>query len=472
MTDQSPILLWFRRDLRLSDHPALAAAAETGRPVIPVFIHEGEVAGLGAAAKWRLGRALETFAARLEEIGSRLVLRRGDALEVLEALIDETGADAVWWTRAYTPDAVARDRAIKTALKEAGHAPRSFAGFLLFEPWTVETGQGGPYRVYSPFWRTVKDRDVPAPRPAVTGLAAPADWPRSDRLPNWAMGAAMNRGAEVLARYTAPGEAAAADRLDAFLGDAVARYNDRRNLPAEDATSGMSEYLTYGEIGPRTVWHGGQRALQDGATGAAQFLKELVWREFAWHLAWHTPRILDRNWREDWDGFPWSEAEDDAVLRWKQGRTGIALVDAAMREMYVTGRMHNRCRMVAASYLTKHMLKHWRIGQRWFAECLTDWDPASNAMGWQWVAGSGPDAAPYFRVFNPDTQAKKFDPDGTYIRRFVAERGEEPGRVALDFFEAAPRAWGLSPDMGYPEPVVALDEGRKRALAIYEDHKD
>ncbi|PWE34229.1 deoxyribodipyrimidine photolyase [Maritimibacter sp. 55A14] len=468
MRDASPVILWLRRDFRLADHPALHAAASSGRPVIPVFIHDELVETLGAAPKWRLGLAVEAFAARLAEIGSRLTLRRGPALEVLRELAAETGAGAVWWSRAYDPDAVARDTGVKAGLVEDGLAARSHPGHLLFEPWTVETQQGGFYKVFSPMWRAVKDRELEAPFPAVTSLAAPETWPQSARLADWAMGAAMGPGAVVLARHVCVGERAAQGRLGAFIDRRIAEYKARRDYPAEPATSRLSENLTYGEIGPRTVWLAGLAALRRGAPGAEHFLKELGWREFAYHLAWHAPRITHANWRPEWDAFPWSEDEDTAVLRWKQGRTGIAFVDAAMREMYVTGRMHNRARMIAGSYLTKHMMKHWRIGQRWFEECLIDWDPASNAMGWQWVAGSGPDAAPYFRIFNPDTQLAKFDPGREYVARYVAERaGDRPGADALAFFEAAPRSWNLSPDMAVPEPLVALDTGRRHALAAY-----
>ena len=468
MRSDTPIILWFRRDFRLADHPALAAAARSGRPVIPVAVCDEVVERYGAAAKWRLEAAMAAFSRSLEALGSRLVLLRGTALEVLRALARETGAGDVWWSRAYDPDAIAGDTRVKAGLGEAGLDAQSFPGHLLFEPWTVSTRQGGYFKVYSPMWRAVKDRDVPSPDPAPAHLRQPESWPASDRRADWALSAAMNRGAEVLARHACVGEACAADRLAAFLDGPVDGYKERRDIPSEPATSNLSENLAWGEIGPRTVWHAGQRARHEGARGAEHFLKELVWREFAYHLVFHTPSIVRENWRPEWDAFPWSEDEDDAVLRWKQGRTGVPLVDAAMREMYVTGRMHNRGRMIAASYLTKHLLKHWRIGQAWFADCLTDWDPASNAMGWQWVAGSGPDAAPYFRIFNPETQATKFDPDGVYVQRFVAERAAAPGAEALAFFDACPRAWGLSPDAPYPDPVVSLAAGRARALAAYE----
>ena len=469
MTAKPPILLWFRRDFRLSDHPALAEAARSGRPALPVFVLDEVAETFGAAPKWRLDAAIAQFADRLAGLGSRLILRRGTALETLRALAEETGAADIWWSRAYDPEAIARDKAVKAGLKAAGYGARSFPGHVLFEPWTVETKEGGYYKVYSPMWRAVKDRDVPAPDKAPAALCPPESWPESDRLEDWGLAAAMNRGAAVVADYACVGEARAQDRLAAFLDGPVEDYKARRDYPAEHATSRLSENLAWGEIGPRTIWHAARRALEEGAKGAEHFLKELVWREFAYHLAYHTPRITRDNWRAEWDAFPWSTADDAAVLRWKQGRTGIPLVDAAMREMYVTGTMHNRGRMIVGSYLTKHMLTHWRIGQKWFEDCLIDWDPAANAMGWQWVAGSGPDAAPYFRIFNPETQARKFDPDETYVHRFVAELAPNPGPEARAFFDACPRAWGLSPSDPYPDPLVGLAAGRERALAAYEN---
>ncbi|GGH18711.1 deoxyribodipyrimidine photo-lyase [Cribrihabitans marinus] len=470
MSDSNPILFWFRRDLRLSDHPGFAAACATKRPVIPIFIHDGQVDALGAAPKWRLGLGLAAFAARLDEKGSRLILRRGNALETLRALVAETGATAIWWSRAYDPDAIARDSEIKQSLGQTGLDARSFAGHLLFEPWTVSTGEGKPYRVYSPFWRAVKSRDVAAPDRAPAQIPAPESWPQSDKLEDWRLGAAMNRGAEVVRAHVSPGEEAALDRLYRFCGGAIETYKNDRNRPDLDATSNLSEYLSLGEIGPRRIWQAGLRAREEGASGAEHFLKELVWREFAYHLMYHTPELLNRNWRPDWDGFPWKTDERAAEIKaWKRGRTGMAFVDAAMREMYGTGRMHNRARMVVASYLTKHLMTHWKVGMDWFEDCLVDWDPASNAMGWQWVAGSGPDAAPYFRVFNPETQAEKFDPDGTYRRRWIAEGQADPTKTALSYFDAIPRSWAMSPGDDYPAPIVSARDGRAAALNAYEN---
>ncbi len=468
MTETSPAILWFRRDLRLADHPALDALCRSGRPVIPVFIFDPVAQGYGAAPRFRMDLSLRSLATDLEALGSRLILRRGPALEVLVTLVAETGAGAVAWTRLYEAQSVQRDTKVKAALKARGLDVRSHPGHVLFEPPSVETGQGGPYRVYTPFWKAVRGRDVAAPLPPPGRIAAPDVWPVSERLEDWRMGADMRRGAEIVQPYLQVGEAAARDRLAGFIAEKVDHYNDTRDLLDQDGTSGLSENLAWGEISPVALWHAGRRAMEEGKAGAETFLKEVVWRDFAYHLAFHTPRLTTGNWREVWDSFPWSEdAGSPEATAWKQGRTGIAAVDAAMREMYVTGRMHNRGRMLVASYLTKHLMTHWKIGLDWFADCLIDWDPASNAMGWQWSAGSGPDATPYFRVFNPETQAEKFDKAGRYRRAWIAEGQARPTETALSYFDAIPKGWGLSPSDSYPAPIVSAADGRARALAAY-----
>ena len=467
MTD-APLILWFRRDLRLADQPMLSAAVATGRPLVALFILDPETEALGAAAKWRLGLSLEAFGQALAGIGLHLTFRRGPALDTLRRLMVETGASGVWWSRLYDPASVARDSAVKSALKSEGSEARSFAGHLLHEPWDVETGQGGFYRVFTPFWKAMRDKPVPSPLPAPKSARGLGGRPTSDRLADWRLGLAMGRGAAIVARYQAVGKAAARLRLHRFLAGPVSTYAERRDYPGEDATSRLSENLTYGEIGIREVWHAGLRVRDEGSHGAEAFLRELAWREFSYHLMHHTPGITSCNWKSDWDSFPWRSDNPDAE-RWRRGLTGEPFVDAAMREMYVTGTMHNRARMIVASYLTKHLMTDWRVGQAWFAECLTDWDPAANAMGWQWVAGSGPDAAPYFRVFNPAGQADRFDPEGGYRDRFLA--GRAPGGEALDFFKAVPRSWGISPGQVYPGPVIGLAEGRARALAAYASRK-
>lgn len=467
---ERPLILWFRRDLRLSDQPMLAAAVATGRPLVPVFVLDPETEAIGAAAKWRLGLAVEAYGRALAGIGLGLVLRRGLALEVLRVLLAETGAGGVWWSRTYDPASVARDTGVKAALKAAGWDARSFAGHLLHEPWEVETGQGGFYRVFTPFWKAMRGREVPVPLAPPRAARGPEVWPVGERLGDWHLGAAMNRGVAVVLPNQAVGEVAARDRLQRFVAGPIGAYAQARDFPGQAGTSRLSENLTYGEIGVREVWHAGMRARDEGAAGAEAFLRELGWREFAYHLVHHTPQITRTNWRPEWDGFPWRGDSPDAE-RWRKGMTGEPFVDAAMREMYVTGTMHNRARMIAASYLTKHLLTDWRVGLDWFADCLTDWDPAANAMGWQWVAGSGPDAAPFFRIFNPAGQAETWDRDGSYRQRFLAEGAACPSPEALSFFEAVPRSWRLSPAQPYPNRVIGLAEGRARAFAAYAARK-
>ena len=470
VSDSSATILWVRRDLRLSDHAALLAACEAGGPVIPVFIRDESVDNLGAAPKWRLGLGVEHFAEALADKGSRLILRSGRALDVLRALIEETGAKRVFWQRAYDPQAIERDTEVKSSLKDQEIEARSFGGHLMFEPTSVETKTGGPYKVYTPFWNAVKTREVEAPRAAPSRIPAPDTWPDSETLESWHLGHAMYRGAEIVRAHVQLGERAAHSRLGAFMASKVGDYAETRDLPGVDGTSRLSENLALGEISPHQCWHAAMRAREEGKRGAETFMKELVWREFAYHLMVHTPRLLTGNWREDWDAFPWNEDERRAEVKaWKQGRTGIQFVDAAMREMYVTGHMHNRARMIVASYLTKHLMCHWRIGQKWFEDCLIDWDPASNAMGWQWSAGSGPDATPYFRVFNPVTQLDKFDRDRRYTRRWIAEGQGNPPDTALSYFDAIPRSWNMAAGDAYPDPVVDHAEGRKRALSAYEN---
>ncbi len=445
-----PTLFWFRRDLRLADNPGLTAAAGAG-PVIPVFILDPETETLGAAAKWRLGLSIAALDASLRDAGSRLILRRGPAVEVLRTLTEETGAGSVHWSRLYAPDWMDRDRAVKSDLRHRDIRAESFPGFLLHEPWTVKTQTDGAFKVYTPFWKRVSAMDPADPTPAPK-LHPPRDWPASDDLAAWDMGRAMNRGAAIVEPHLHVGEKAALARLDDFLDGPIKDYAANRDRPDLPATSGLSENLTYGEIAPHRIWHASHRA-----EGCQKFLQELVWREFAWHLVWHTPHILTSNWRADWDAFPWRSDNPDAE-RWRRAMTGEPMIDAGMRELFVTGRMHNRVRMLVASYLVKHLLIHWSVGQAWFDDCLIDWDPASNALGWQWVAGSGPDAAPYFRIFNPATQAEKFDPRGKYRDRFLN---------CADYFEAVPRSWNLKPG-AEPAPLIDLAEGRNRALDAYD----
>mgnify|MGYP001800571357 CR=1 FL=1 len=466
---KSPILMWFRRDLRLGDHEALTAACHSGRQVIPVFIYDEITEDMGAAPKMRLGLSIASLSQSLEAAGSRLILRCGDALKELRALIAEAGAGAVYWSRMYDPRTKDRDTVLKAALKNDGIDTESVKGLVLIEPWTVATKTGGFYKVYTPMWKAVRDNEVSETLPVPAQIPVPESWPKTDALDDWRMDAAMHRAAPGLLAHCTVGEAAASDRLEAFVATRVSNYVKNRDLPAVKGTSGLSENLTYGEISPRVCWHAGWKALHEGKADAEIFLKELVWREFAYHLAFHTPRITTSNWKEDWDAFPWNSKETAEVTAWKQGRTGIRFVDAAMREMYVTGTMHNRGRMIVASYLTKHLLTHWKIGLDWLAECLIDWEPCSNGMGWQWSAGSGPDATPFFRVFNPVTQLDKFDKDRAYVKRWIAEGTKSPSATALAYYDMIPQSWGMEPSDRYPDPIVPADVGRQRALDAYQN---
>ena len=452
----APVLLWLRRDLRIADNPALTAALATGRPVIPVFLLDPETEALAAAPKWRLGEGIRVFAQSLERLGSRLILRKGEAVQALTDLARETGADEVHFTRLH--DAASRARDDKVAAME-GLRVHVHHGHTLHPPDAIRTKTGGYYKVYTPFWNTLRQKGVNAPAPSHDHLNPPDTWPASEPLESWRMGQAMNRGADIVARWAVVGEAAANARLRTLL-DGLAGYVRARDDMTARGTSGMSENLTYGEIGPRTLWHTAMDALQNGAPGAETFLRELAWRDFAHHLLWHVPTLPTQHWREGWDRFPWRADNEDAEA-WRRALTGEPIVDAALREMFTTGTMHNRARMIVASYLTKHLLTDWRVGLRWFEDTLIDWDPASNALNWQWVAGCGPDASPYFRIFNPAAQAEKFDAKRRYRDRWLTDTPESRA-----FFDAVPRRWGLDPK-ARPAPLVDLKGGRERALLAY-----
>jgi len=461
----SPILLWFRRDFRLSDHAALTAAVETGQHIIPIFILDEQLENLGAAPKWRLGEALEEFSQLLAPYGQKLILRRGHVLAQIKHLLAETSANTVFWSRAYDPDNIARDKAVKADLQKNGVTAKSFAGHLLYEPWLPMTKTGEAFKVYTPFWRAVsRGFEVDQPLPAPSKIPAPTTWPRSERLSDWGLGQAMHTGAGVVAKHALIGAKRAQDKLDNFLTYRVKNYPHDRDYPAVQGTSNLSEPLAYGEISPREIYHKARLRLGFEDASAHQFLKELVWREFAYHLLWHFPNLSTQNWRQDWDAFPWQGLSNQAQA-WQYGQTGEDFVDAGMRELYVTGRLHNRLRMIVGSYLTKHLMVNWRVGLNWFAQCLTDWDPASNAMGWQWIAGCGPDAAPYFRVFNPRLQGERFDPERKYMKYWLTGEGRE------QFAQALPKGQQAGLLKRPSTPIVSLQKGREQALAAYQTFK-
>lgn len=472
MTDPAPIIVWFRNDLRVADNPALIAAATSGKPVIALYILDDETPGKwkpGGAARWWLHHALAALQAALAKRGAALVLHRGRAEDVIVAVAAETGAQGVYWNRCYEPFAIARDTRIKEALQTAGLAAASFNGSLLFEPWEIATRQGGFYKVYTRFWHAVRDRgDPPPPGPAPVRIEAPAKLVKSDALEDWGLLPSAPDWAGGLRRRWQPGEAGAKARLRAFLQSGLDGYTDRRDFPADAVTSNLSAFLHTGDISPRQIWH--ETLKTAGWSEAAEkFLKEVVWREFAYHVFYHLPTLPEQPMAARFREFPW--ADDDTHLAcWQQGRTGYPMVDAGMRELWQTGHMHNRVRMVTASFLVKHLLLPWQAGEAWFWDTLVDADLAVNAFSWQWVAGCGADAAPYFRIFNPILQGSKFDPDGAYIRTYVPEIAQLPDKYLFAPWEAPDAVLkdaGVVLGTTYPRPVVAHKQARERALAAF-----
>jgi deoxyribodipyrimidine photo-lyase len=469
----SVALVWFRDDLRLADNPALKAALDGGYAILPVYIHapdeEGGWAPGAASNAWRQ-RSLDALDAALHRRGNRLRRFVGPTLATLQTLADVTRADAVFWNRRYEPAIEQRDAAIKRSLRRLGLRADSYNGALLFEPWEVETRAGDPYRVFTPFWKS-----------ALAHWREPATWDPPERIEDvrdtpggvapevlrLAPGRTWDAG--FWQRWT-PGEAGALAALDRFLDQSLADYPECRDLPAVAGTSRLSPHLHFGEISVHRVVAGLRRA-QAAAPGveeaAAQFLRQLGWREFCHHLLHHFPETPERNLDPRFDDFDWNRPEPRQLRRWQQGRTGVPIVDAGMRELWQTGWMHNRVRMIVASYLTKHLRMHWRHGARWFWDTLVDADLANNTQGWQWTAGTGADAAPYFRVFNPVLQSRRFDPQGRYLAHWLPELAKLPARVRHAPWEAAQELRRCAP--GYPaRPLVELDAGRAAALAAWQ----
>lgn len=460
------IIVWFRQDLRLNDNPALQSALNGNSAVIPVFI-EDETCGrqAGSISRWWRDNSLAKLNNALSKRGSRLIYRKGKAADVLAALASEVDATSVHWNRQYEADIVARDTAIKSTLKEDGIEAESFNGSLLFEPWEVTSkSTGGPFKVFTPFWRAccalgLKRGLWDAPEK----ISAPAQWPNSDALPETAALPHMDR-----LDMWQPGEDGARDALALFLGENISGYAERRNLPAEPATSRLSPHLRWGEISPARIVAETQAA-DIKADDGDKFLSELGWREFSYQLLYHNPELAETCLQDKFEAFPWRD-DADAFEAWKLGETGYPIVDAGMRELRRTGYMHNRVRMIAASFLIKHLLIDWRKGEKWFWECLVDADPANNSASWQWVAGCGADAAPYFRIFNPILQGPKFDAEGIYTKTYVPELNSLSGKTLY-----AP--WTAKSDMldsgaislgdTYPNPIVNHEAARARALESF-----
>lgn len=474
-TENAPAIIWFRDDLRLADNPALEFATARNRAIIPIFIFETNIpkhAQLGGAQKWMLHFALKSFGSNIESLGAELIIRKGDPGQILQEFVANHGATSIYWNRRYTSHGIDCDKKIGNWLTHNNVETRSFRGCLLHEPSRLLTAAGSSFKVYSPFWRAFER--CPPPRPAyakpgqiigVKGIETLAvdDLGLLPSSPDWADG---------LRETWVPTEEGAQKCLSEFISNGLAGYSKGRDVPAMNKISRLSPYLRFGLISPYQIWHSAIEA-EAPQEDKLKFCKELVWREFAYHQMYHFNELGWSNFNTRFDRFPWL-TESAYVKAWELGKTGYPLVDAGMRELWHTGYMHNRVRMVAASFLVKHLLVDWRVGERWFWDTLVDADSASNAASWQWVAGSGADAAPYFRIFNPVIQGKKFDPDGTYVRKWVPELSRlpekfihEPWLAPLDMQKVA----GLQMGQTYPFPIVDHKTARNRALDAYKNLK-
>ncbi len=475
-TGQPPIIYCFRNDLRLSDNPGFTAACEAGEPVLACYIQDDvspEAWSKGSASRWWLHRSLSSLQDDLTKMSGRLVLRSGQWAEQILRLASEVNACAVYWSRAYEPYAIKVEIDLHRKLGEMGVESKRFGGYLLFEPEQIKTRMGEPFKVFTPFWKACLQQagpHFPLNKPGKINFfqAELFSQPLKDlRLlpanPDWAGG---------LRESWKPGEEGAWQQLENFLNGNIANYNENRNLPAASGTSKLSPHLHFGEISPRKIWHRIHSITAVDVTlerGAESFIRELGWREFCYHLLFHWPELPDQPFRKQFVKFPWKE---DSILikAWRLGETGFPLVDAGMRELWHTGWMHNRVRMVAASLLVKNMLQPWKTGEAWFWDTLVDADLANNAAGWQWVAGCGADAAPYFRIFNPVTQSEKFDSEGIYIRRWVPELAKLSNQYIHAPWSAPDKELkkaGIQIGMDYPKPIVNHQLTRQRALGAY-----
>lgn len=474
----SPVLVWFRDDHRLGDNPALAAAIATGQPVLCFTILDGGSPGLrplGGAARWWVHGSLQALNESLEKLGSRLLVFRGSAPEVVERVISETKASAIFWNRRYGAAEIAIDRAIKEKLGRNIHV-QSFSGRLIHEPWQILNQAGKPFQVFTPYLRSVMARPIDPPLPAPKAIPG-GIWPSKalssalsiedlgllSSTPDWA--------GEIRRQWN-PGEATAWKKLADFLDEGLETYATDRDIPSRPGTSRLSPHLRFGEISPRQVWHAVQSRVADHpglAQNAEKFLSEVVWRDFCHQLLHTYPHLPTQSHNSRFESFPW--ISDEAALNaWQRGRTGYPIVDAGMRQLWRTGWMHNRVRMIVASFLVKHLLTDWRDGEAWFWDTLVDADPANNAFSWQWIAGSGPDSAPFHRIFNPISQGEKFDPDGVYVRSFVPEIAGLPDAFIHKPWEASPEALSAAGiDLGetYPCPIVPHGPARERALQAF-----
>lgn len=473
MTD-IPIIMWFRQDLRLRDNQALASAVRCGRPLLAVYIFDENIAwSPGGASRWWLHKSIESLTADLAEKETKLILKRGDTVKVLQDLVKVSGANTIYCSRQYEPAAIALENAVHDKMASNGVDVKRFAGYLLFEPESIKTQGGTPFKVFTPFWRACCQYDVPKkplPTPRKIKCAAAQTKVKSERLSDWNLLPKKPNWAEGFDEFWQPGEHGAWRKLRSFLSNGLKDYDHGRDIPAKPNTSGLSPHLHFGEISPRIIWHEIKKKETTANTeDTKSFLSEVGWREFSHHLLFFWPELPEAPFKSRFANFAWAD-DNKALNAWQRGHTGIPLVDAGMRQLWQSGWMHNRVRMIVASFLVKNLLIPWQQGEKWFWDTLVDANLANNAAGWQWVAGSGADAAPYFRIFNPVSQSKKFDPEGDYIRRWVPELEDlaakhihEPWLAPEDVLRDA----GITLGKDYPEPITDLKTSRERALALH-----
>lgn len=471
MSEQSStVIMWFRNDLRTHDNAALFTVCQQSN-VIPLYIlDENAGRSLGSAKKWWLHHAIQELSENIERLGGKLVLRSGDEASILKQLIAETGATTVCWNRRYEPSCIEKDTALKSELSGLGIDVKSFSGFLLHEPTQVTTKAGTPFRVFTPFWRAMDSQVTEAPPlPEPDELTQQTMSIESDELSEWQLCPKNPDWASGFKEFATPGEKSAYETLLGFLDGPVSGYKENRDFPAIGGTSSLSPYLTFGEISPRQIWH--ESLTKDGGQA---FRRQLGWRDFSYHLLFHNPKLNLVNFNSTFDNLSWSE-NNDGLERWKKGLTGYPIVDAGMRELWQTGYMHNRVRMIVASFLTKHLLIDWRLGEQWFWDTLVDADPANNAASWQWVAGSGADASPYYRIFNPIIQGKKFDSEGIYVRKYLPELENLDNKFIHTPWEAPAselEAASITLGENYPQPIIEHSLARNRALDAYKRMKE
>lgn len=474
----SPSIVWFRNDLRVTDNPALLAAVKRGAPVICLYILETGRRDIGGASKWWLNQSLTALSKSIDELGGTLILRAGEPQSVLQQMVENTGAAAVFWNRRYDKRGMETDKSAKLQLKNHGLEAKSFKANVLFEPWEVEKKTGGYYKVYTPFKRACLSVGVDrSPYPAPENiLSTDAEIP-TDALSDWNLHPKSPDWSESIADAWTVGETGARERLNAFLHDGgIIGYDTDRNLPAKDGgTSCLSPHMAFGEISPYQIWASASAPdLDVPSRDQEKFLSEVLWREFSYTLLYFNPDLRRRNFQPRFDAFPWG-GNMELLPSWQNGQTGYPMVDAGMRQLWHTGWMHNRVRMIVGSFLVKHLLLDWRHGEAWFWDTLVDADPANNAASWQWIAGSGADAAPYFRIFNPMTQGAKFDQAGAYIRKYVTELKDMPDKYLNAPWEAPEdvlKRAGVELGKTYPRPIVDHSVAREKALLAFAKTKE